>query len=158
MKQATKSINVAPRIRIRIKQKHIDEAVPKHSGKCVIAEALKDQGYKYVSVDLQSIRGTDAEGNRCIWFTPHSGQRLLVKFDEGVKPRPQTLETRLGQVFEAGQKSPQGRRKNRTSRAVMKRPKGGTRNSVPIKVGGRPPPRAGLSGARRVFGMRALQM
>jgi hypothetical protein len=80
--------------RVHITQEIIDQAVPKDSGHCVIADAISAQVAQAsnVSVDLQSVRWTDREkGVRYIYLTPASAQQLLLAFDYGAPIEPQTI-------------------------------------------------------------------
>ena len=84
----------SPRPRVEITQEIIDQATPKNSGHCVIADAIaaKVPGASSVSVDLATVRWTDrAKGVRYIWLTPVSAQQLLLAFDAGLPIEPQTL-------------------------------------------------------------------
>lgn len=82
---------VSPRFVMDITQHIIDAAVPKDSGHCMVADALKAAlpEATSISVDLQTIRFSDpARGLRYIYLTPPDAQEALIMFDEGHKPSP----------------------------------------------------------------------
>lgn len=144
----------SPRIKIVVTQKEIDEALPRDSGHCMIADAVK-VAYptaKSISVDLQTIRWTDlAKGLRYTFLTPRVAQVALVKFDQGIAPEPMTFQLRKGQITTAGKY-----KKGKTRKADLRQD--GSDTTVPRKIGGRTPPLAAHHGTRRAFGLRGLEL
>lgn len=167
----------APRLQLEIDEDLIDQSTQRHSGHCMIAEAVKVAypNARRVSVDLQTIRFSDySKGLRYTYLTPRVGQVALVKFDQGMKPEPFAVQLRNGQVTAAatGQvtlKQPRSaaqkaqttkaqQRANTLRKAKLSAGTSGTnKGSVPDKIGGRTPPTAPL-GQRRSFGLRALEL
>lgn len=164
----------APRLTLEVTQEIIDAAVPRDSGHCVIADAVK-AAYptaKRIAVDLQTIRFTDPKkGLRYTFLTPRIGQLTIIKFDQGVRPEPFTTRLRNGQVTIGGSarsqtKKPltegqlaQRRRASAASRAKLGKARlrsgGPEASTVPDRIGGKTPPVA--PGRRRAFGLRALE-
>jgi hypothetical protein len=153
-----KNVPKAPRVTIVVTQKEIDEALPRDSGHCMIADAVKATvpSAKNVSVDLQTIRWTDhTKGLRYTYLTPRVGQVALVKFDQGIPPVPFSFQLRKGQV--TASQSP----RLKAHRAKLKTTElqvDGDLNNVPRRVGGKPPPLAAHHGTRRAFGLRGLEL
>ena len=59
-------------------------AIASNSGGCLIADALKRQGFTAVSVDMATIRVSDKDaGLRFVFLTPPAAQHLLLSFDQG---------------------------------------------------------------------------
>lgn len=94
-----------PVIDVKVEPRHIDEAVPRDSGYCMIADAVRAAfpdvapGKNAISVDLQTIRVTDAKRNlRYIYLTPRKAQEALVDFDQGIKPEPFSIRLRGAHV------------------------------------------------------------
>lgn len=165
----------APRIKMIVTDEMIQDAIPRDSGHCVFAEAVKAAfpNASKVAVDLQTIRFTDpGKMLRYTYLTPRPVQLALVNFDQGHLPIPFNIELRNGQVTAAGRTraaiakpvSPKAaeaaRRSAEKARAHRKELGKATlvvRNegSVPDIVGGKPPPVA--PGRRRAFGIRALE-
>jgi len=149
----------APRISLSTTPDIIDRALPRNSGHCVwadaVAEAVPDA--KYISVDLQTIRFTDAKrGCRYTYLTPRTVQVDLVNFDLGVKPQPTTIRLRGGMVTKAG-KARHG--SSLPKRATLVDRHNGTSGVVADRVGGKVPPKAAFGhtgGRRREFGLRGL--
>lgn len=154
---------VARGITVHVGQKEIDEAVRKHSGHCMIEESIKKKFpyFKHISVDLQTIRYTDRKtGLRIARLTPLLPQRILVGWDQGLKPKPfsfslkgraQITTAQLNKKFprpaRAGKKSPLAR-SPRKKVLVSRHP-----TSAPDIIGGRMPPGV-PQGQRREFGIR----
>lgn len=162
-----------PRIDFQVTQKHIDDAVPRDSGHCMIADALRDAYPQatYVSVDLATIRFTDeSAGFRYIYLTPGYAQKALIDWDAGEKPEPFRVRQNCSQVTLTGS----ARKRRKTEReeeertdAFLIQPRGGSGqgSTVPAKAGGRALPKGELSGSavrdgrekrgqRREFGVR----
>lgn len=158
----------APQLEVLVTEDHIAKALPRDSGHCMIADAVKAAfpWASRISVDLQTIRYSDIDkGFRYTYLTPRSAQVALVKFDQGLKPEPMRFRLRNGQVTRAGGNavSDKVREKSRlyqqARRAEMKKARlldeaGPT--TVPRIVGGKTPPLAPLA-RRRSFGLRALE-
>lgn len=150
----------APRVSIRVKQVHIDTAVPKHSSHCMIADAIKEAvpNAGKVSVDLQTIRWSDyGKGLRYTFLTPRPASVALVQFDQGVKPKPFSFRLRGALVTTLKTKG-DGKRKSihkfgPRHLSISNADQGN--GLIPDVIGGRPPPKFGT---RREFGMRGLSL
>jgi len=164
---------VFPQLDVHVREKHIQQGIPRNSGYCMVSEAIKESIYdKYgeiparVSTDLQTIRFTmPSRDLRYIYFTPASVQSALVKFDQGEEPDPFTFRLKTiagGQIVPVVHRDPSTKSKTKTKvtitenngdGAVMvkKTFQGGKYREVPIVVGGREPPRFSK---RRVFGLK----
>lgn len=74
----------SPRITIEITEANRQTAIASNSGGCLIADALKRDGWLNPAVDMATIRFTDPETkNRLTYLTPPAGQHLLLSFDQG---------------------------------------------------------------------------
>lgn len=158
----------APRATVQVTQHEIDTAVPRDSGHCMIADAVKRAipHAKGISVDLQSIRFTDREKNlRYTFLTPRSAQLALLDFDAGRKPEPFAFQLRGAMVTNAHIKqAPKDPVVAGAARLADLSPETVAKGSVPVRVGGKVPPVGPLSnrprgirvGKRREFGLRAL--
>jgi murein DD-endopeptidase MepM/ murein hydrolase activator NlpD len=84
------------RVTIQVTADDIATAIPKDSGHCAIADAIARQipGAKRVSVDLQTIRWSDAD-TRYTYLTPRAAQLFLLAFDQGNEDYCQPLGIRL---------------------------------------------------------------
>lgn len=92
---------------IDVTQEVIDDSIQRDSSHCMIAEAVKravpDAGF--VSVDLQTIRFTHKKlRRRYIFLTPRRGQVELIKFDQGIKPEPFSMQLQRGQVIDVAER------------------------------------------------------
>jgi hypothetical protein len=84
----------SPHPRIEVTQELIEQAIPRTSGHCAIADAVSAAIPQAVdvTVDLQCIRWTDrGKGIRYVYFTPPRAQRYLLSFDEGAPVEPWTF-------------------------------------------------------------------
>jgi len=170
----------APRLDVQVTQEHIDNAIRRDSGHCMIADAVRDAipSATWVSVDLATIRYTDeARGQRFIYLTPGYAQKALLQWDDGVKPEPFRIRQNAAQIVMTGAARKARRLRNRMiresggkvkpERATTQTPQDGDpESSVPVKVGGRPIPIGQLAsaavrdgrdsrrGKRREFGLR----
>jgi hypothetical protein len=157
MTAATNGLGHPPKVVATVTADDIETAKPRNSNTCMVAEALKRARpkFKFVAVDIQTIRATDPEkGERYIWLTPRSIQQAIVDFDGGKKPDPFQFRLWDGQTIAAGRRSnwAKGRK---TSKARLRKAKSTRVNhAVPVKVGGKAPPKA--IGSRRAFGLRSL--
>ena len=78
-------------LKIRIKKTHINNAIPRNSHRCMIADAIQQEipDAKFICVDTQSIRFTNMRtGKRNIYLTPPSAQKALIQFDSGSPVKP----------------------------------------------------------------------
>lgn len=173
MEPQLKAIDTA-RFKVSVTDEEIQTAIPKNSGHCMIADAVKRcfrEKFKYspksVQVDLQSIRLTDGEKKlRYLYLTPPAAQSALLEFDHGIQPTPFQMLLKGGQVLSVykgprGSESPASAKKNAARKAAISRyknrlrvAKDGNRAPTVTKIGGSEPPEAVLSGQRRVFGLK----
>lgn len=165
----------APRPTIEVTQKEIDEAIPRHSGHCMIADSIRRQipNAKHISVDLQTIRFSDPKKMlRYTWLTPRFPQKVLAEWDAGIKPEPfsfslkgaRAMVTEFQKKTKRTDKKP-GATKLGRGRGVPIGPLGAARlvrrhgpkdrSAVPEVVGGKTPPLVPY-GQRREFGVRAF--
>jgi hypothetical protein len=79
-----------PRVDVDVTQADLDAAIPKDSGHCAIADALRRQlGVRNPEVDLQVVTFTDPKrGVRVSFLTPEICQDHLLEFDHGLPLRP----------------------------------------------------------------------
>lgn len=146
--QKVLSLGSAPRCRVQVTRADIDRAEVRNSGHCMAADALK-RAYPHLShimVDIQTMRATDrVKGERYIWLTPGIVQDMIIDFDQEIHVEEFTyeLQRRFSQTVSAGFNRKKFQR-------VGMRP-GETTGSVPLRVGGQAPPRAGQ---RREWGLR----
>lgn len=164
----------APRVKVSVTRQLIDEAVPRDSSHCMIAEAVREAypDAKHVAVDLQTIRFTDPKRSlRFTYLTPRIGQVALVHWDDGTKPEPFEMTLRGGQVTRsgstqkrAGQDQSEAQRQQRQAAGVKAQQKlrktrlaqqGRNNGLVPDRVGGKTPPITKFAN-RRAFGLRGL--
>jgi hypothetical protein len=159
-----------------ITEEIINVAVPKDSGHCVFADALRVAvpRAQFISVDLQTIRYSDPKTDRrYIYLTPAPIQRALVDFDQGIKPGPHKV--RLGRPAQIMKMNTKRARKTAADKQMpegtkrkLAEPKPRGKHSeefdtVPTVQGGKYPPTAALSSARgrpghvRSFGLRSLK-
>lgn len=150
----------SPRVKIEVTEDHIGLAIPRDSGHCMIADAVKAAvpTAKSISVDLQTIRWTDPKTRtRHTYLTPRVGQVALVKFDQGLKVEPFCFQLRSGQVTRSGRgSSRKGKHKNESTKTTLGNNHGG--REVPRRVGGKTPPLAAHHSKRRAFGLRAMEL
>lgn len=160
-----------PVIKAEITQDIIDTSVPKNSGHCMIADAVKLAAPwgTHVSADLATIRVTDPRnGLRYTYLMPRFGQVALLDFDEGVKPEPFSITLRGGLVTLSRSKEnkpelSEAQKAQRVaasaaSREALKKAKvvpSASKWGQPERVGGSPPPKV-RTGLRREFGLRAM--
>ena len=139
------------RLEFPVTPDHIKSSLAANSSHCAIASALKEAypHLKFVSVDLQTIRATDAsKGERYVWYTPRPCQRLIIDFDQGKEVQPiDTVRLQYGQVMPSGR--PENRKKKKKASSKRRLVKVG--NALPIVRGGKAPP---ISRARREYGLR----
>jgi len=166
-----------PRVRVKVTKEAITKAVRTHSGKCWIAESIKDAfpEARGVAVDVATTRFTDpTRGLRYVYLTPYSAQLSLLEFDEGREPEPFTFVLKNAHVTKAGgspkvtpaidtaagrenAKKKAARRAATSDRVgaigVTLQP-GDTVTSIPRRIGGRRPPQLRML---RQFGVRAFR-
>lgn len=117
------------RVTIEVTEADIEQAVPKDSGHCAIADAIARQipGAANVTVDLQTIRWSDRDkGKRYVYLTPRVAQILLLDFDRGDRDRCEPLTFRLiepVQVVPIRGKNPETRNKEQAGRVAALRVK-----------------------------------
>lgn len=166
----------APQVTISVTDTMIEQAKPRDSQHCMIADALK-AAYptaQRISVDLATIRFTDPEkGLRYTYLTPRSVQSELVKFDLGKVTDPFQFRVRQGQVTRSGRKGDEIKDKARqeagrkggaiSAERLRKQSLRRSHNAVSERVGGKAPPiqrdtvtKVPFS-RRRAFGLRALE-
>lgn len=172
---------------VNVTQEIIDDSIQRDSSHCMIAEAVKraipEAGF--VSVDLQTIRFSHKKlRKRYVFLTPRRGQVELIKFDQGTKPEPFSLQLQRGQVIDMDERKRDTRRQGATET-----PDQGSGEAAPVaeqepvekkkraykraevagvttnhdaraqKVGGQAPPTGALStskGRERRFGLKSL--
>jgi hypothetical protein len=102
-KSAQPSVWSEGKATISILQRHIDEAMEKNSSHCATAEAIREQvkEARFVSVDLQTIRWSDAnKGLRYVFLTPHAIQGdVIVPFDQGERENCKPVTVRMKPAF-----------------------------------------------------------
>lgn len=154
----------APQLTLTATAEIIAQAVPKDSGHCIWADAMKaaltEKGIKWksVAVDLQTMRFTDADKQlRYVYLTPRPAQITLLQLEADIRPQPLTVKVRGGQVTKANSyvkpfRKPAMPDGNKTEL----QPNG----HIPNIIGGKRPPMAGLAfrGRRREFGMRGVRI
>lgn len=155
-----------------VTQEIINNAIPRDSGHCVIADAVKQAvpTANRISVDLATIRFTDPDTERrYVYLTPATAQALLVNFDQGVHPEPLTIRlNRPAQIVSARKQRPseahesdeQRKAARRKHRRQEPRTVNVTQEGQPVVHGGRTPPTGALSstrGRRRTFGLKSLR-
>lgn len=156
-----------PSIKLTLTSEIIENAVPRDSGHCMWADAVKAAvpGARSVAVDLQTVRFTDPEKPlRYIYLTPRAAQASLVGWDDGTKPEPGlSVQIKGGQVVRASPKrsNPPSAREARVGKTAELRSNTKMHPGVPDTIGGRTPPTGPLSnthyrGGRRAFGLRGL--
>jgi hypothetical protein len=135
-------------VKIDVTQPLIDRAEQRHSGHCMVADAIRlaMPHVRSVSVDLATIRFTDpAKHQRYVYLTPYHVQRSLIDFDQGVHNQAFNFHLRkAAQVLESGYKTTQDGTKKRPSRAnqgVV----GASSRKQPIRLGGEHLPVGDLS-------------
>src|SRR5262245_15979594 len=97
----------SPKVQLNITKELIAEAVKGDSSHCMVAEAVKEAvpGASHVSVDIQSIRFSDAKkGVRYIYLTPRKAQMAILEFDKGKQPKPFRTTIQGAQVTEQDRK------------------------------------------------------
>jgi len=175
----------APKLTVCVTEAHIDLGVPRDSGFCIFAEAIKSTfpDAKSVAVDLQTIRFTDPKkGFRYAYLTPRVCQVAIINFDQGHKPAPFTFRLRAGQVTPVKEKRSleqkavknlDARIRRAAARETRERDEGERVHAtiapsndsgaagMPEKIGGQLPPlqktRDGVPfSRRRAFGLKAL--
>jgi len=152
-----------PQLTLTATAEIIAAAVPKDSGHCMWADALRAvfPTAKSVAVDLQTIRFTDPEKKlRYVYLTPRPAQITLLQFEKGMVPQPTTVRLRGGQVTKSNSYvKPFHKPAMPDGDQTELQPDG----HIPNIIGGKRPPRARLSnvgyrGMRREFGLRGVRM
>lgn len=158
-----------PKLSINVSEDVIRNSERRESSHCMIAEAVKEAvpGARYVSVDVQTIRFTDAERPfRYTYLTPRRAQVALIDFDRGVHAEPFAFRLDGAHVTKAGGGRAITRRQGAPledlpAKATTVRDRGND-GRVPRVVGGETPPRGALSSsghasARRAYGLRGFE-
>jgi hypothetical protein len=172
---------LAPRVTITVTRDIIEDAVVRDSSHCMIAQAVRlaVPAAKSISVDLQTIRWSDAElGLRYTYLTPRVAQVALINFDQGRSPKELSFQLRQGQVTrmstkykpakpktgEGGEGGEQGGgAASKTAASVPTKrefahgPSNSARPEVPTVIGGRTPPVMTKFARKRTFGLRGLE-
>jgi hypothetical protein len=163
-----------PALHVHVTPEIIAAAKRGDSGYCMLAEAVKiafpdvAKGKNAVSVDLQTIRVSDAKKNlRYVFLTPRMAQVALVDFDQGSEVEPFSFRLRGAHVMNrpfggseaAKERAKKGARASALARATMREE---SKIGIPIRVGGKPPPLQKTADGvpysrRREFGLRALR-
>lgn len=135
----------APQLKITVTAEHIEQAIPKDSSHCMIAEAIKASHpeFRQIAVDLATIRFSDpTAGKRYIYLTPRTAQVALLDFDRARKPDPFEFTVRAAQVVPM---------RVGTNRNYEAKKLGSTNASgkVPLVNGGELPPMGPLSNRPR---------
>lgn len=148
-------------LRIPITQEIINNAIPKDSGHCVIADSIRAflPEVTRVTVDLQTIRFTLPDGERVVYLTPAHEQKLLTDFDQEILPAPRMMYLRRPIQRVPYRPQDAKNRETHTEPRKVKTKQHGRGLDVLVE-GGRLPPRAALSnakGRRRSFGLRQLK-
>lgn len=139
---------VAPRVSVSVTTKEITTAIPKNSGHCMIADAIKAgvPGATLVSVDIQTIRWTDREkGLRYVYLTPRVAQQALLDFDGGIVVEPFRFSLRTAHVYRSGKKRADDRRAGASLPSQPRLVPMESEGLVPGAMGGDPPPLGALS-------------
>jgi hypothetical protein len=151
---------VTKRVIVRVEQRHIDEAIPNNSVKCMIAEAIRSSvpDVTHPHADIQTMRYTDAKGIRRTFLTPASVQAALTRFDAGDEVAPFAFS--LPYPIHISKPTPamvSGALKVKSERSPdthFVRPRVGGKPTPVLQYG----PNGGTRGTRRRFGMRALRI
>jgi len=154
-------------IELDITEEIINAAIPRSSGHCVIADALKQARpeLQRISVDLQTIRFTDpVTKTRYIYLTPAKGQRVLTGFDQGERVPCKIRLTRPVQIiphrggYDPEKKKAQNKISHERAKARRTMIKTKSGQGVQTIIGGDAPPLGALPsyGGRRTFGIKNL--
>lgn len=156
MTRAINGLGHPPRLICKVDRETITAAARENSNACMVAETIKKAKprLQYIAVDIQTVRATDPKkGERYIWLTPRSIQQKIIDFDKGKRVEPFSFRLDDGQTIPSG-RNPSWKKKTSTKAKLRKSATKRARTSVPVKVGGKAPPKA--IGSRRAFGLRAL--
>jgi hypothetical protein len=125
------------KVMVSVTAELIERALPRDSGHCMIADAIKATipTAKAVTVDLASIRWTDPRaGKRYLYLTPPSVQEALLRFDNGIKPPPFRFGLRHpAQIVTSGDEK--NKRGGRVTKGLAELTNASP-TAVPTKVGG----------------------
>ena len=179
----TKPLPPAPRITVNVTQFIIDQAVPRDSGHCMIADGVVSSypGAVRASADMQTIRFSDPDkGLRYVYLTPRLVMEALVRFDLGQAIEPFSFQLRAGHTTRVSHRDPVTGRVTRkpagrpfgTGQPNPMAPSDGdaktltTRKNdgrLPVPSGGKPEPMGALASGtgvprnrRRAFGARQM--
>lgn len=154
-------------IELNVTQEIINAAIPRDSGHCMFADAVRAAlpFATGVSVDLQTIRYSDpATRKRYVYLTPGVAQSMLVAFDQGEREKIRPTRLRLSRPAQIVHMRPSRSRANRHDEPAHPRTRtiapAEPNGAAPVVIGGDYPPTAALSstrGRRRTFGLRSLR-
>ena len=159
-----KMLGHSPQLTLKITKDIIDRSTTRNSNHCMVAEAVRKAhpNLTHIAVDIQTIRASDfKKRERYVWLTPRKVQQLIVDFDMGKPIDPFQCTLTEGQTIEVGQHwlktdEQKTKAKKRAKRLeALRKKRNGNRHTIPVKVGGKAPPRS--IGARRSFGLRSLE-
>ena len=87
------------KVKIKVKQKHIDDGMRKSNSYCPIAMALKDRGYSNINVDQRSMI---FETSRSRWYgyLPLVARCFINNFDKKGDGKPFEFEAKITTCFE----------------------------------------------------------
>lgn len=121
-----------PRLNLAVTQELIDQAIPRDSRHCMIAEAIRVAfpSAKSIAVDMQAIRFSDSSRRlRYVYLTPRAAQENLVRWDQAIKPDPFEFEITQAHVTRMAYNRPkQNALKNAKADAAAKTTKLGTKS------------------------------
>lgn len=127
-----------PYLRVYVTKRNVEEAIKASGSLCIASQAINTNYPDMLRVksDLQTIRMTDKKtGRRYVYLTPRKVVEMLVAFDQGIKPKPFSFILQRGQVL---------------SYSI---PTLTVERGVPIRTGGKAPPRVKGIPYKRAFGI-----
>ena len=125
----------APRLTVKVTAQVIEAAKKADSAHCMIAEAIRKQlpWAHNISVDTFTIRFSDLKKRRRYFYrTPQIGQDGIVQFDQGLTPKPFSMNLRADQITPIAHRSESAKAKRRQTDAKRRR----RRARIMIKGGG----------------------
>src|SRR5262245_42658904 len=163
--QSSKPLPRGRRPLVSVTDMDIETAMPKKSGHCMVADAVK-RAFPEVTnviVDMQTIRWSDKrKGLRYTYFTPARVMAILIAWDQGIKPKPFSFRLRGPHITTMRTELPKksgkrkrklvhklGKRKRHASKAKRARSRAAEGETT---IGGKPRPL--LSRQDRIFGSR----
>jgi hypothetical protein len=161
-----KKLQRAPSLDFMVLDRHMDDAMKNHSGRCMVAEALKENypHLKNVKVDIHFIRFADAKKEeRYLIPTPQTIGAYLYLWDDGKRPQEFRVHTKGGQTSRIRPTPPRTPEDKAAAKARLdalheKRKLEQTtiaeRDGVAYKLGGKMLPLSEFH--KRTFGMKAF--